>query len=148
MLSFFGEYTEGDQFWDRYMIIWLIISKLDIFSLILWSYIVCQCDVKHNKHDKSNNVSFEYLYIHYHSFTYRTRCDTGDNVCLKLQICRYSICVGTFRLSRKVWRIHHNLDYVHLANKIYLTKKSLKIRALRYEECRWITIWLTTTKYP
>jgi hypothetical protein len=41
--------------------------------------------------DKNNNVSFGSLNKHYHSSSYWTRCNIGDNVCLNLHNCRSSI---------------------------------------------------------
>ena len=78
------------------------ISNLNIFPLTSLSDIVSinkltliqknfsQCDVRtrYDVTDKTNNISFDDLNIHfhqYHSSTHWTCCDTSDNVCLTLQ---------------------------------------------------------------
>jgi len=63
------------------------------------------CKTHYDVTDKNNNVSSEDLDRHYHkypSWSYRTRWDIIDNVCLDIQNCLYSIYTLTCLKSLKI----------------------------------------------
>ena len=78
--------------WSRRVILsvsinWLRYWKLSVGMILKTYYAVT---------DKHNNVSFEVIGKHYHwyhSLSYLTSCDTGDNVCLDLHNYHYSIYI-------------------------------------------------------
>jgi hypothetical protein len=70
--------------------------------------------------DKNNSFEgFNIHYNYYHNSSYQTHCDANDNVyldlhnniCLYLQNCRYSICIGKYYYLRDVENMRCCIPY-------------------------------------